>query len=521
MQRISSKLTLKYLIIAVIVLAFLLSSASSILSSYQGTIKLLKEQSLEKNRVYAQKLSQVIDLYMTNSLQILELSAANVADSMDDEEVLFNEVNRLQLQEETFNSVVIADTEGLILMGAPEKYALKGKKITSTEGLKAIKKQKPSISNPYKAGTGRILITLSYPIFSKDGEYEGLINGTIYLHDSNFFHTILGKHYYTDGSYVFVVDSDGRIIYHQDQKRVDDLVSDNEVVKHLMNGESGAQFVKNTLGVDMLAGYSSVELTNWGVVTQTPQAVAIKSVGKEVMNIFLTELPLIFLSMIILIIVAEKIVKPLQSLAEIAEDSIQESEMKKLTQLKVWYYEALQIKNALIQSFSFLHGQVNLFMDKSTIDPLTELTNRRALDEILQKWTSKEKVFSAIMLDIDHFKNVNDTYGHAIGDTVLKYLAEHMKEATREQDICCRFGGEEFIILLPETTVQDAYMIAECLRHTLETTDSPCGHPITFSAGIASFPEIAANSTDLLELVDKALYEAKRTGRNRVIIANY
>lgn len=521
MQRISNKITLKHLIIGVIALAFLLSSASSILSSYQGNIKLFKKQSLETNRVYAQKLSQMIDLYLNNSLQILKFSATNVAGSMDDEEVLFYEVNRIQAQEPTFNSVVIADKNGLILAGAPEKYALKGKKITSTEGLRAIKNQEPSISKPYKAATGRMLITLSYPIFSKDGEYEGLINGTIYLHESNFFHTILGKHFYTDGSYVFVVDADGRIIYHQDPERVDDVVSDNEVVKHLMNGESGAQSVKNTLGVNMLAGYSSVKITNWGVVAQTPQAVAIKSVGKQVMNMFLTELPLIILSMIIVIIVAGKIVKPLQSLAEITEDSILESEMKKLTQLKVWYYEALQIKNALIQSFTFLHDQVNLFMDKSTIDPLTDLTNRRTLDEILQKWTSKEKVFSAIMLDIDHFKNVNDTYGHAIGDKVLKYFAEHMKKATREQDICCRFGGEEFIILLPETTAQDAYTIVERLRQTLEKTDSPCGRPITFSAGVASFPEIAANSTDLLELVDKALYEAKRTGRNRVIIANY
>lgn len=521
MNRISNKIKLKHLIIAVITLAFLLSSASSLLSSYQGTIKLLKEQSLETNRVYAQKLSQMIDLYLANSLQILSFSATKVADSMDDEEVLFNEVNRLQVQEPTFNSVVITNTDGLILAGAPKKYALKGKRITSKEGLKAIIKQKPSISKPYKAGTGRMLITLSYPIFSKAGEYEGLINGTIYLHESNFFYTILGKHFYSDGSYVFVVDSDGRIIYHQDQKRVDDDVSDNEVVKHLMNGESGAQPVTNTLGVDMLSGYSSVKITNWGVVAQTPQDVATKSVGKAVINTFLSGIPLIILSMIIVIIVAGKIVKPLQSLAEITEDSIQESEMKKLIQLKVGYYEALQIKNALIQSFSFLHGQVNLLMDKSTIDPLTGLTNRLTLDEILQKWTAKEKEFSAIMIDIDYFKDVNDTYGHVIGDQVLIYLARQMKKAMREQDICCRFGGEEFIILLPETTVQDAYTIAERFRQTLEKTDSPCGRPITFSAGVASFPEIASNSTDLLELVDKSLYEAKRTGRNRVVIANH
>lgn len=106
----------------------------------------------------------------------------------------------------------------------------------------------------------------------------GLINGTIYLHDSNFFKMILGEHYYHDGSYVYVVDTEGRIIYHQYPKRVGDDVSDNEVVKHLMKGKSGAQAVTNTLGTKMLAGYSSVENTHWGVVAQTPQSVALKSV---------------------------------------------------------------------------------------------------------------------------------------------------------------------------------------------------------------------------------------------------
>ena len=332
-NKIRVKITLKSLIVAVIILAFILSIASSIFSSYQGNIKLLKEQSLETNRVYAQKLSQMVNVYLNDALKELKYSATEMAISMDDEETLFKEVNRLQKQEATFNSVVIANAEGLILAGAPIESGLKGKKITSIEGLQVIKNQKPTITKPYTTSTGRVVITISYPIFSKEGEYEGLINGTVYLHDSNFFNTILGKHYYNDGSYVFVVDSEGRIIYHQNQERVGDDVSDNEVVKRLMNGESGSQAVTNTLGVKMLAGYSSVDNTHWGVVAQTPQSVAIDSVGKKVMNTFLIELPLIILSIIIAFFAAGRITKPLENLAKITEDSIKESEMKKLNQL--------------------------------------------------------------------------------------------------------------------------------------------------------------------------------------------
>lgn len=123
-----------------------------------------------------------------------------------------------------------------------------------------------------------------------------------------------------------------------------------------------------------------------------------------------------------------------------------------------------------------------------------------------------------IILDLDHFKSINDNYGHAAGDEVLKYFAERMKKAVHEQDICFRFGGEEFIILLPNTAAREAYTMAERLRETLEKNDSPLGRPVTISAGVASFPEMAANSTDLLDLADKALYEAKKAGRNCVIL---
>lgn len=520
MQRLSGKLTLKHLIIGVIALAFLSSVASSMFSSYRGNIRLLEDETLEKNRIYAKKLSEMVNLYLENSLQTLEYSAEQIGENFDDEEVLINEANRLSQQDDTFNSVVIINPEGKILEASPKELGLKGKYIKAKERLEVIKNKKPFISNPYQAITGEILISVSYPIFSNDGEYKGIINGNIFIHDSNFFYKVLGQHHYLDGSYVYVVDSEGVIIYHQEQQLVGQNASDNAVVKRLMNGESGMQSVKNYMDNTFLAGFSTVELTNWGVVAQTPHSSAIESVGHQVLNMLLIELPLIIISMIIVFIVAGKIVKPLENIAVIAENSIQESEMKELKRLKVFYYEALQIKNALIQSFSFLHSQVNFLKDQSTIDPLTQLTNRRTLDTVLQSWTYQGREFSVIMIDLDHFKLINDTKGHAIGDEVLRFFAEQMRKSTREQDICCRFGGEEFLILLPDTTVKQAYKIAERFLTTLEQIEAPSGHPLTFSAGIATFPSQAVNSIELIELADKALYEAKRMGRNRIVISN-
>lgn len=519
MHNRSEKIKLKHLMMALIILAFLLSVASSLFSNYQRNVQLLEEQSLEKNRVYALKLSQIVNLFLDHTTEILKFSASEIANNMDDDEALNKEVNRVFHQQSLFNSVIIANTEGAILAGSPDKYMLKGKVITSEEGIMQLNLQQPSISDPYRASTGKLLITVTYPIFSSSGEYKGIVSGSIYIHESNFFEPILGKHQYQDGTYVYVVDSKGHLIYHIDKTRLGDDVSKNKVVKKLLKGESGAQHVINILNEEMLAGYSPLERVNWGIVVQTPQKIAINSVGKQVLTTFYFELPLLLISIIIVLVLAGKITKPLQQIAILAENSINESEMTNLNRLNAWFYEASLIKKALIHSFSFLHGKVSTLKDEALIDSLTKLTNRRALDTVLQSWTVQGKMYAVIMLDIDHFKSINDTYGHAIGDEVLKFLSFQMRNTVRERDICCRYGGEEFIILLPDTGVDEAYEVAEQLRQKIISTLSPTGKYVTFSAGIAGFPKQAANSNKLLELADIALYKAKNSGRNRVVIA--
>ena len=519
MSKLSEKIKLKHLIVGLITLAFLLSVASSMFSSYERNVHLIEEQSLEKNRVYALKLTQIVNLYLDQTLQILNYSASIIGDHMADDQILNDEVNRLFYQDNLFNSVVIANSEGHIIAGAPDKYRLKGRRITSGEGLLQVKQQQPSISDPYRASTGKLLITVSYPIFSSAGEYKGIVSGSIYIHESNFLESILGKHQYQDGSYVYVVDSKGNLLYHIDRSQIGVNVSKNKVVQRVKKGESGAQLVMNNLNEEMLAGFSPLEKANWGVVVQTPRKVAAIPVGKQVLTTFYFALPLLIISIIIVLMLAARITKPLQQIATLTENSINESEMGNLNRLNAWYYEAAQIKKALIQSFSFLHGRVSTLRDENSVDPLTNLTNRRAMDAVLQSWIIQGKMYSIIMLDIDHFKSINDTYGHAVGDEVLKFLAVQMRSIVGERDLCCRFGGEEFIILLPDTGTEEAYIIAENLRQIVENTVSPTGKSVTFSAGIAVFPKQASNSKKLIELADSALYEAKNLGRNRVVIA--
>lgn len=128
--------------------------------------------------------------------------------------------------------------------------------------------------------------------------------------------------------------------------------------------------------------------------------------------------------------------------------------------------------------------------------------------------------FSLIIADIDFFKKVNDTYGHAVGDEVLRYLAQEMETSFCDSSICFRYGGEEFVILLQQTTEEEAYEKAEAFRHKIDTTNSPSGEPITISFGITSYHADDRVASEIVHRADEALYEAKQTGRNKTVMYN-
>lgn len=511
---------LKYLIVAVISLAFFLSAIVSAYSSYQGNVKFMEEQALENNRVYSLKLSETIDQFVGETNRVLRYSASEIGEDFNNMEKLQQEVNRLYSQESTFSSVAIVDADANILVNAPQNLGLAGSKVVSKEGLEVLRKRKPYITNPYMSPTGREIILLSVPVFDKEGIFKGVVNGTIYLHESDIFEMLLGRHPYENGSYVYVVDTNGKIIYHPNRARLGENVSENEVVEKLLKEESGAQKIVNSLDQPMLAGYSATERTRWGIVMQTPYDEAINAVGKQVMDVFERGFPFIIISTIFVFIIASRIVRPLQSMAEIAGNSAEEQEMNKLKDIRAWYFEVFKIREALIQSFSILHGQVNTLKEESSTDPLTKLFNRRSFDKVIHLWTGQQKPYTLVILDIDYFKKVNDTYGHTVGDEVLQFLASELKEALDQEDIACRYGGEEFVLLFSETTVGEVYERVESVRKEVSQKISPSGNIITFSAGIASYPLHGDHPKTVMEKADAALYEAKKNGRNRVEVTN-
>lgn len=156
----------------------------------------------------------------------------------------------------------------------------------------------------------------------------------------------------------------------------------------------------------------------------------------------------------------------------------------------------------------------------SVTDKLTGLYNRNKLDEVLDKEFSRAsryaRTFSLLMMDIDLFKTVNDTHGHIVGDKVLVEIARILMENTRVVDTSGRWGGEEFIMICPETDLDQAAKIAEKIRTLVEEHSFPHGDPLTCSLGVADFSR-EKSVTDLIIRADNALLEAKAGGRNRVV----
>ena len=212
---------------------------------------------------------------------------------------------------------------------------------------------------------------------------------------------------------------------------------------------------------------------------------------------------------------------PLTSDGEITGCIVARSTLDKLSKRDISYLEQLTRQSAITINRANTYSKV---LQYATLDALTNLNNRRQFEVRLKQeiaTTKRQKnPLCAMMVDIDFFKKVNDTYGHASGDAVLRTVASIIKEHLRESDIPSRYGGEEFAVLLPYTHIEEAKIVGERLRKAVETTPIPIDKKninVTISMGLAEFSP-QETGEDLFKRADSALYEAKESGRNRVCV---
>ncbi len=189
---------------------------------------------------------------------------------------------------------------------------------------------------------------------------------------------------------------------------------------------------------------------------------------------------------------------------------------------------------ALIDYFKNFRGairspkviEVSVFADMlrhAVVDELTGLYNRRFLGRAVERDMARAAKFqlplALVVGDVDHFKSINDTFGHPAGDQVLLGVARILLDNSRQEDAACRIGGEEFLLLAPDTNAESAFLLAEKARRAIESADFPVEKKVTMSFGVATFPEFGPTFESVLRAADGALYAAKEGGRNRTVLA--
>lgn len=192
----------------------------------------------------------------------------------------------------------------------------------------------------------------------------------------------------------------------------------------------------------------------------------------------------------------------------------------RIIRLKVELDRNQNYQNELVSINKLLNLQNKQFEDLAKTDQLTGLLNRIGIRDVLydglNDWKGRRKPFSMIMIDVDHFKKVNDNYGHDVGDEILKAVSGLFKVNVRQTDFLARWGGEEFILVCPGTDLGNAQVVAESLRKKLADASIHPEFPVTASFGVASLSE--PNLDHLFKCADEALYDAKHQGRNRVAV---
>lgn len=214
---------------------------------------------------------------------------------------------------------------------------------------------------------------------------------------------------------------------------------------------------------------------------------------------------------------SRQIALPLWKLALLARAIDNPHAQKAYDNINAWYFEAAKLKESMLQGIKRIDTKMNKLDRESVTDPLTGLSNRRGMEKTLAQWAESE--YAVLFVDVDHFKKINDTYGHEVGDMVLQTISAQMRLNFRPHDLLCRIGGEEFLIFMPDTSLDDAFLAAERFRKSIESHPFKDVKKMTVSVGVAHSSH-SLNVEELIREADTALYHAKHAGRNSTVLAH-
>jgi len=513
------KTDLRTLITLLAIASIVITLANSLYATWRVQRDLLINNTLESNRVYATKLAATTEIFFQLAQSQLAYSARMLSDGLDDKSALQSEVDRLREQTASFNSVVIVDAQSQVRAISPESLKLEGMQLTTETARQALKERKPLISQPAISAANNLMVFVSTPIWSKDGTYLGYIGGALYLKKKSIMNALLGEQFYRDGSSLYVVDKQNQVLYHQNAQLIGQTIEPLISEEDKQSRSSGYQQITHQGSEPMLAGYAVVPASDWTIVALKPTQSTLNPLTSLLFKVLKHSVPFALLTLIAAWLLARLIALPLWQLARKASQMDNQGVSNEIGSIRSWYFEAAQIKRALLAGIGLLQDKIGRLKFEVQTDPMTQLLNRRGLSAVLEYFLTTRQAFAVLALDIDHFKRVNDTFGHDAGDAVIIRIARELEQSSRQTDVVCRNGGEEFLMILPGADNEMALMIAERVRQRINQLQIDQLENISVSIGVSLWQPDHQSIEEVFKAADDALYQAKKAGRNCVIRA--
>lgn len=439
-----------------------------------------------------------------------------------------------------FTDLVFVNKEGIVQFDTATEYSKNGVgvDVTDREYFQVAKKTKePHITDIIISKvTEQPIVAFASPILNEEQQFNGVIFGTInlntvdhLLHESRV--GFLGRAYVVNQDGLLLTEVNPKKQNVQDEMKDDlsqNFLIDEQALALAKDGsvQSAARY-KNANGDWVIAKSQPINQEKWYIISELNIWDAYMPMVKKFILLTICILLGSFFTIKTMLYITRKIEEPVQQLLEgvgNVEKGYYDYKIDE-NQIAPYAIEFQELCWAFNQMSAKVEADTILLKELSITCQLTKLYNRRYLleygESVFAECKKNDDYCSCLAIDIDFFKKVNDTYGHLIGDEVLKHVAEIMMKSVRDTDVVTRYGGEEFIILAPNTSLESAKKIAERIRNAIETNpyerEGKCIY-VTVSIGIAesiiydNVPKVEA----LIDQADQALYVAKESGRNQL-----
>lgn len=533
--------SIKMKILLLAAVATLLPSLTMAWVSYHQNTRAVSEKLREELRAVSSQTAREVELWLAERVYDVRVFASSY-------EVSENLARVLRMRRDNIGRIVAAERMGGYLEYVRQQFAAYEQlvvldatgRVIATSGadttqfvwdpkwMDVVKGDDAAVGEPaWSESAGSVVITVAFPVkATEDSRFIGALAATVNL---EAVEEVLSRFSPGETGKINLLDRRGRLILSSQVPGQD--------VTHLMLYPDAAEALSGRVGEvaeyqtgegDAVGTLRDVPRLDWRLLAEIPRAEAYAQVGQIRWYTLWMVCGLLLVVGLIAYRLALLIVRPLDRLtagaAEVAQGDLAVDLPAVSGGGEVAYLT--QVFNDMVGRLEYGQAELQKKNDElarlSITDSLTGLSNRRHLMESINLETSRSRrnqhTFAILMIDVDHFKKYNDSHGHQAGDEVLVRMAAILKGVTRDVDTVSRYGGEEFLLLLPESDQNAAVEVAERIRERLkdQTFD---GESVTVSIGVAEFPIDGDGPSQVISGADSALYQAKREGRNVVVRA--